>query len=124
MQEAEEVVVIPGKDRVNAFIATRKEAPNVLVSFRWGIEYTTTPTAEQKSLAHLAVDAGANLVLGAHPHVLQGLELYHDKLIAYSLDNFVFDDHSQPAGAETTLRLSWKRSGRPPVGGEVQLSTA
>lgn len=68
----------------------RAEADYVIASFHWGIELATSPDGGQKGLAHLAVDSGADLVLGHHPHVVQGFELYKGKLIAYSLGNFVF----------------------------------
>lgn len=63
----------------------------VIVSVHWGKEYVHEPTAEQFTLARAAVDAGAHLVLGHHPHVLQGIEFYQHGVIAYSLGNFVFD---------------------------------
>ena len=85
----------------------------MIVSFHWGIEYTGQANAEQRSLAHAAIDAGADLVLGAHPHVLQGLELYHGKLIAYSLGDFVFDDHAQPTGETIVLQVKLPPSGEP-----------
>jgi poly-gamma-glutamate synthesis protein (capsule biosynthesis protein) len=68
----------------------RSKADYVVTSFHWGIELATSPNSEQRSLAHLAVDSGADMVLGHHPHVVQGLELYKNRLIAYSLGNFVF----------------------------------
>lgn len=63
----------------------------VIVSVHWGKEYVHEPTNEQRALARAAVDAGADLVLGHHPHVLQGIEFYNGGVIAYSLGNFVFD---------------------------------
>ncbi|HEY7294945.1 MAG TPA: CapA family protein [Dehalococcoidia bacterium] len=69
----------------------RKSADLVIVALHSGFEYTSKPNSIQTELAHAAIDAGAALVLGAHPHVLQGLEFYHGGLIAYSLGNFVFD---------------------------------
>ncbi len=83
---------------LDAIRAAAREATYVIVSFHWGIEYTDQANAEQRGLAHAAIDAGANLVLGAHPHVLQGLELYRGKLIAYSLGDFVFDHYRGPPG--------------------------
>lgn len=67
-----------------------RENDYVVASFHWGIELATSPNEEQVELAHLAVDSGADLVLGHHPHVVQGFELYGNRLIAYSLGNFVF----------------------------------
>jgi len=69
----------------------RKIAHVVIVSIHWGIEYERSPTERQKTLAHLAIDSGASLVLGHHPHVIQPSEEYKDGYIFYSLGNFVFD---------------------------------
>jgi poly-gamma-glutamate synthesis protein (capsule biosynthesis protein) len=63
----------------------------VIATFHWGNEYESTPTARQISLAHAAVDYGADLVIGAHPHWVQSSEIYKGKTIYYSLGNFVFD---------------------------------
>ena len=98
---------------LSAIGAAAREATYVIVSFHWGLEYTGQANAEQKSLAHAAIDAGADLVLGAHPHVLQGLELYRGKLIAYSLGNFVFDDHDEPIGETIVLQVKVPASGEP-----------
>jgi poly-gamma-glutamate capsule biosynthesis protein CapA/YwtB (metallophosphatase superfamily) len=98
---------------LSAIGAAAREAAYVIVSFHWGIEYTGQANAEQRSLAHAAIDAGADLVLGTHPHVLQGLELYRGKLIAYSLGNFVFDDHDEPIGETVVLQVKVPASGEP-----------
>jgi poly-gamma-glutamate synthesis protein (capsule biosynthesis protein) len=71
--------------------AARASADFVIVLLHSGIENNSLPNAVQRTAAHAAIDAGAALVLGAHPHVLQGVEYYHGGLIAYSLGNFVFD---------------------------------
>jgi poly-gamma-glutamate synthesis protein (capsule biosynthesis protein) len=63
----------------------------VIVALHAGTEYTDTPDATQRSVARAAVESGASLVLGHHPHVLQGWENYLDGVIIYSLGNFVFD---------------------------------
>lgn len=63
----------------------------VIVSFHWGDEYTNVPNYHQINLAHAAIDAGADLIIGHHPHWIQTAEFYKDKLILYSLGNFVFD---------------------------------
>jgi len=75
------------RDVVNA----RRTADIVIVALHAGFEYTAEPNSIQRDLAHAAIDAGAALVLGAHPHVMQGLEFYKGALIAYSLGNFIFD---------------------------------
>lgn len=66
----------------------------VVVSFHWGQELMTTPKAYQQRLARQAIDWGADLIIGHHPHVIQGLEIYNGKLIAYSLGNYVFGSYS------------------------------
>ena len=75
--------------------AARSEADIVVVSLHAGIEYTDPPTSEQGALARVAIDAGAILVLGTHPHVLQGWQHYKNGLIVFSLGNFVFDLDSE-----------------------------
>jgi poly-gamma-glutamate synthesis protein (capsule biosynthesis protein) len=71
--------------------AARAQAGVVVVALHFGIEYTDAPQPEQQLLARAAIDAGALLVLGHHPHTLQGWERYNGGLIIYSLGNFVFD---------------------------------
>lgn len=71
-----------------------KKADFTIVSFHWGKELSDRPTPGQRALAHLAIDSGADLVLGHHPHVLQGVESYKNGVIAYSLGNFVFPSRS------------------------------
>ena len=74
--------------------AARELADVVLVTFHWGIEYQNYPTPEMVQLAHHAIDQGADLVLGHHPHAIQGFDLYRGKFIAYSMGNFIMDDQS------------------------------
>jgi len=79
-------------DRVLADIRfARNLADLVVVSVHWGVEYAPRPLREQVQWAHEMIDAGADLVVGGHPHVVQPLEEYHGHWIAYSLGNFVFD---------------------------------
>ena len=102
------------RERLLADIAAAsKRADWVVVSFHWGIEYTGQASREQRALAHDAVDAGADLVLGHHPHVLQGLELYRNKLIAYSLGDFVFDHYSRATGEAVVLEIEMPSAGPP-----------
>jgi len=63
----------------------------VIVTFHWGAEYTLTPDSTQIDLAHAAIDAGADLIIGNHPHWVQGIEQYKGKFITYAHGNFVFD---------------------------------
>lgn len=75
-------------------LATVKEARTkcdfLCVYMHWGIERNTTPEEYQTSMAHALIDAGADAVIGAHPHVLQGIEFYKGKPVFYSLGNFIF----------------------------------
>lgn len=68
----------------------------VVVFAHWGTEYGSSPDASVRVLAHRFVDAGADLVVGAHPHVIQGKELYRGTWIYYSLGNAVFDQYFEP----------------------------
>lgn len=71
--------------------AARRQVDVVVVSCHWGVEYTPYPTAYQREVAQALAEAGAHLVLGHHPHVVQGLGYYPQALVAFSLGNFVFD---------------------------------
>ena len=93
------------KQQVKENIAALKEAGAelIIVNFHWGIEREYVPNDTQKTLAHLAVDEGADLVIGHHPHVLQGIEKYKGKYIAYSLGNFCFGGNSNPQDKDTMI---------------------
>jgi poly-gamma-glutamate synthesis protein (capsule biosynthesis protein) len=91
--------------------AARQAADFVIVSFHWGAEKRTTPKPYQVEVAHRAIDAGADLVVGHHPHVLQGLEVYHNRLIAYSLGNFAFGSYSSTATSSILLKVFLNRDG-------------
>ena len=78
----------------------RRIADLVVVWFHWGIELQTSPNARQEELAQVALASGADVVLGAHPHVLQPVERRGRTIIAWSLGNFVFPSHS--AGTDST----------------------
>ncbi|WP_338472259.1 CapA family protein [Niallia sp. XMNu-256] len=73
----------------------------VLVHYHWGVERQYVPTESQKSLARFTVDAGADLILGHHPHVIQGIEEYEGKFIVYSLGNFMFGGNRNPSDKDT-----------------------
>lgn len=92
-------------EQVKENIAALKEAGAqlIIVNFHWGMEKEYYPDDTQKQLAHLAVDSGADLVIGHHPHVLQGVEKYKDKYIAYSLGNFCFGGNSNPSDKDTMI---------------------
>lgn len=80
----------------------RSECYRVVVMPHWGVEYEPTPSTRQQELAHAFIDAGADLVVGAHPHVVQTMEVYKGAAIFYSLGNFMFD---QDFSWETTHGL-------------------
>ena len=83
----------------------------VIVWPHWGIEYTTGPTAVQQSLAHAAIDAGADLVIGNHPHWAQAMEVYKGRPIWYALGNFTFDQTwSEPTMEGISLELTFSGS--------------
>ncbi len=71
--------------------AAKQDSDFVIASFHWSEEYKKMPSASQRKVAHAACDAGADMVIGTHPHCIQSLEWYGESLIAYSLGNFVFD---------------------------------
>jgi len=66
----------------------------LIVSYHWGEEYRRKPTSRQIKVAHASIEAGADVVLGHHPHVLEGIELYQNRPIVYSMGNFIFDQRS------------------------------
>ena len=72
-------------------IKARRSADHVIVSLHLGIEYSSHPLPLDRQMLHQIIDDGASLIVGHHPHVLQGIEQYKKGLIAYSLGNFVFD---------------------------------
>lgn len=83
----------------------RERADIVVVSFHWGREATTELREYQPRLAHAAIDAGATVVLGHHPHILQGIERYKDGIIFYSLGNFAFGSYSRLAQRSVIAEL-------------------
>ncbi len=75
----------------------------VILSIHWGIEKATAPNADQIDAAHTAIDCGADLVIGTHPHVLQGFEKYKGRYICYSLGNFSFGGNNAPSDMDTAI---------------------
>ncbi len=78
----------------------------VIVSCHWGQELRETPKDYQVLLAHQLIDKGADIILGHHPHVVQGLEWYKGKLIAYSLGNFIFGSYSERVKESIILKIN------------------
>jgi poly-gamma-glutamate synthesis protein (capsule biosynthesis protein) len=98
--------------------AARADADLVVVYPHWGLDYASKPSDRQQLLARNMIDAGASLVVGAHPHVTQTIESYKGGLIVYSLGNFVFDDFldvppelDEPSRTSWVLRVTVGRSG-------------
>jgi poly-gamma-glutamate synthesis protein (capsule biosynthesis protein) len=88
----------------------RERADIVIVSFHYGKEFSSTPSKFQRSISHFAIDSGADIVLGHHPHVLQPVEIYKSKIIAYSLGNFLFDYNNYGVPLSKKLLHSTKLS--------------
>ena len=89
--------------RVNIQKVRAEGADLVFVVFHWGNEKDTVPDANQVTLAKLAIDNGADLVVGHHAHVLQGVTTYKGKTIAYGLGNFCFGGNSAPSDMDTMI---------------------
>ncbi len=108
-------MVAPGPDRPGALWADAKTEAGIasgfspesfdIVLIHAGNEYVPKPNVRQRELFRGLVDSGADLIIGSHPHVLQGIEAYKGKLIAYSLGNFVFADKGEPGLDSAMLSL-------------------
>ncbi len=83
--------------------AKKAKAAIIIVSFHWGIERDYYPASVQKKLGRYAISCGASLVLGHHPHVLQGIEEYKGRYIVYSLGNFCFGGNTNPKDKDTMI---------------------
>ncbi|MGK0465903.1 CapA family protein [Clostridium sp.] len=91
-------------DKLKADILDLKKNNSVVViNFHWGGEREYYPRAAQTELAHFAIDNGADIILGHHPHVIQGIEQYKGRIISYSLGNFAFGGNSNPKDKRTFI---------------------
>lgn len=81
----------------------KKEGCTVIINFHWGKESSYYPCDVQKKIAHYSIDNGADLIIGHHPHVIQGIEQYKNKLICYSLGNFCFGGNKNPQDKNTMI---------------------
>jgi poly-gamma-glutamate synthesis protein (capsule biosynthesis protein) len=89
---------------VNDINDLKKQGAKVVIPyFHWGIERTYEPYDVQQNLARFAIDSGADAVIGSHPHVIQSMENYKGKLIAYSMGNFCFGGNSNPPDKRTFI---------------------
>jgi len=93
-KEKEAGILLAGDSRLADIVKNAKEKTDVLiVSFHFGEEYNLTHNKRQSDLAHKAIDNGADLIIGHHPHVMEDIEEYNGKTIVYSLGNFIFDQY-------------------------------
>lgn len=81
----------------------KDEGRIVIINFHWGAENTYYPVESQTFIAHTAIDNGADLIIGHHPHVVQGIEQYKGKIIAYSLGNFCFGGNFNPKDKDSFI---------------------
>lgn len=89
---------------VNDINELKKQGAEVVIPyFHWGIERSYKPYEVQQNLARFAIDNGANAVIGSHPHVIQSMESYKGKFIAYSMGNFCFGGNSNPPDKRTLI---------------------
>ncbi len=94
------------KQVVDEIVRIKPECDFITVVAHWGAEYQTVENEDQSKEAHEFVDAGADLIIGAHPHVIEPIEIYKGKAIFYSLGNFIFDqDFSQATKQGLAVRL-------------------
>jgi poly-gamma-glutamate synthesis protein (capsule biosynthesis protein) len=105
------VAVIRKKELEADIKRAKKWADIVVVSFHWGWEYSDHPTDADRAIAHLAIDSGANLIIGHHAHVIQGVEAYKGGLICYNLGNFIFDQRGTRTRRGLILRCDFSKSG-------------
>jgi poly-gamma-glutamate synthesis protein (capsule biosynthesis protein) len=105
------VARIEDTERLRSAVAELKSQVDfIVVTMHAGIEYTRKPIKAQVDFAHAAIDYGADLVIGAHPHWIQTIERYKDKYVFYSLGNFIFDQRQPGTTEGLVLRLSLRKS--------------
>lgn len=91
------------KEAIKDIRNAKKKVDFLTVSPHWGVEYKHYPNDSQQNIAHKMVDAGADLIVGTHPHVVQGSEYYDGQYITYSLGNFIFDQEWSTATKQGTV---------------------
>lgn len=92
------------KEKLKQRIAAAKKTSDlIIVEFHWGVERDNYPNTVQKDLAKYVIDQGANLVLGSHPHVIQGIGSYKEANIVYSMGNFCFGANKNPSDKDTFI---------------------
>ena len=105
----------PGRANINAvkkaIKAAKKKADFVVVAWHWNLEYKRAPSYLESSEGKAAIDAGADLVIAHHPHLLDGVQAYHGGLICYSLGNLVFSGFSGETAETVLVRARISKSG-------------
>lgn len=81
------------QEALDLLAKAKSEADLVVLNIHWGTEYEHIFNSYQQEVAHALIDAGADIIIGHHPHVIQGMEVYNNKPIFYSLGNFIFDQY-------------------------------
>jgi len=110
--EKSTVGIVPGEAEILADVRFyRDQVDRVMLCLHWGVEYMPFPSPAQVQLAHRLIEAGVDIILGHHPHCLQGIETYQDGIIAYSLGNFVCDSWHNTWRESLFLKLSVPREG-------------
>jgi poly-gamma-glutamate synthesis protein (capsule biosynthesis protein) len=106
-------VLLANDPRINEIINTAsKQVDYLIVTFHFGDEYKDKHNQRQEYLAHLAIDNGAKIVIGHHPHTIEDTEIYKNGFIAYSLGNFIFDQSwSKPTMEGMLLKIKLNRDG-------------
>lgn len=114
-----------GQAKIKAAIEKLKNEEKcqlVFVYYHWGIEKQYYANEDQRSLAHFTIDAGADAVIGSHPHVVQGTETYQNKPIVYSLGNFCFGGNRNPSDTDSMIyQLSYQFKGTSQTGYSVNI---
>lgn len=118
------------KERILKDISVLRPQVDVLVLIlHWGVEYSPEPTEEQRSLARLFLEAGADAIIGSHPHVIQPVEVINiggkDKFVAYSLGNFIGDQRGEERNSGVIVQLKFLIEKRisPSTGSSIETST-
>jgi hypothetical protein len=112
------------QEALDAIKACRKKADIIILMLHWGIENYDYPTQLQRKTARILLESGADIILGHHPHVLQGFEFISGRLVAYSLGNFLFDEINwslkMPGNVEKQMHVSLSDKNR--HGGVMEIS--
>lgn len=96
------------KEIEQELVDVSKESDFKIVYVHWGTEFINYPYVDQKKFAHWLIDSGVDLIIGLHPHILQGYEIYNGKYIFYSLGNFVFNMHNKPDQYSTIVNVDFE----------------